>query len=111
MITLQYLRGVVFGINLFDNALKDSFGIEDEGLAQSAHGDFAVVAFLAPRAEGLEHSGCRVAKQRERQVILLFELDVRSLAVLAYAKDLIALREESMVVIADIARLSRTAGR
>ena len=59
---LQDLRGVVLGINLFDDALKDSFGIEDEGLAESAHGDFTVVAFLAPRAKGLEHSGCRVAQ-------------------------------------------------
>ena len=98
---------MILGVNLFDNTLEEALGIEDEGLTKCSHANLTIQFLLAPGTEGLQHLGRRIAQQRERQVVFLFELDMRGLAVFAHAKDLITLREESMVVIADITCLGR----
>ena len=105
------LRGVVFRVDFVDDTLEEAIGIEDEGFTKCAHGDFAVIAFLSPGTESLQHSRGRITQQGKGQVVFLFELDMRSLAVLAHTIDLITLREESMVVVAEIACFRRTPRR
>ena len=101
------LRGVVFRVDFVDDTLEEAIGIEDEGFTERAHGDFAVIALLSPGAKGLQHRRGRITQQGKGQVVFLFELDMRSLAVFAHAIDLVALCQENMVVIADVTCFSR----
>ena len=99
---------MILSVDLFDNPLKDAFRIENKGFAECSHRHFAVVFLLTPRAKGLQHLRRRITHQRERQVVFLFELDMRGLTVLAHTKHLITLRKEGMVVVANVACYSRT---
>ena len=101
---------MILGIDLVDDALEDTFGVEDEGLAERTHADLAVILLLTPSAKSLKHGGGGIAEERERQIELLLELDMRGLGILAHAIDLIAPGEERVVIVADIARLGGAAG-
>ena len=47
---------MILGIHFLDDTLQDAVLVKDERLAERAHRYLAVVAFLAPRAKGLEES-------------------------------------------------------
>lgn len=56
------LGGMVLGVHFVNDALEDALLVEDEGLAERAHRDLAVVLLLAPCTESLEHCGCGVTE-------------------------------------------------
>lgn len=67
---------MVLGIHFVDDAFENTVFVEDEGLAECSHADFAVEFFFAPCAESLKHLGGRVTEQWEGQVVLFLETDM-----------------------------------
>lgn len=101
---------MVFGVYFGDDGGDGAGLVDDVGLAEGAEGDFAVVLFLAPRFVGLEDDGVRIGDEGKGQGIPCDEPLVRGLAVAAYSHDGIALVEESLVVVAEVAGFGGAAG-
>ena len=96
-----------FCIYFVDDLHEYAFLVKDEGLAQGANTGLSAHLLLAPCAEGLQHLGRWVREQWERQLVLGNEVLVRLLAVLAHTIHLVARRQKALVVITQIACLSR----
>ena len=107
----QHVVGV--GVRLHPPQLfRDvAVSVDHEGRALDAHVRVAGVVLLDPDAVVLGRPVIGVGEQRERQVVLLLELDVRALVVRADAEHDCAARLELAPGIADPAGLSRAAGR
>ena len=78
---------------------------------QRAHAHLAVEFLLAPCSEGLQNLGGRVGEQREGERVLVGELAVALDGVLADADDVVAEREEALVVVPEVACLGGASGR
>ena len=96
---------MIFGVHFFDYLYECSLLVKDEGLAQGAYTGLAAHLLLAPCSEGLQHLGTWVGEQWEGQLVFCNEVLVRLLAILAHAIHLIARRQKTLVVIAQIACL------
>ena len=106
----EELGGVVFGVD-FGDYVGDGAGlVDDVGLAEGAEGDFAVVFLFAPGFVGLQDDGVGVRDEGEGEGVLGDEALVGGLAVAADSDDGVALVEEALIVVAEVAGFGGAAG-
>lgn len=96
---------MIFSIDFFYQLYQYALLVEDKGLAQCPNACLAAHFLLTPCAKGLQHLGTWVGEQWEGQLVFRNEVLVRLLAILAHAIHLIARRQKTLVVIAQIACL------
>ena len=95
------------GVDLFDDALEEAVGGEDECAAERAEHGLAVHLLLAPGPECLKHLRGRIREETERQIVLGAEAGVGFHAVFADTDHVIAGRSESGIVVAERACFRR----
>lgn len=78
---------VVLGIDLREEFLDATLGIDDERRAEHAHIFAAAHRFLTPHAVCLTYAVIRIGQKRKVQFVLLAEILMRLLAVGTYADD------------------------
>lgn len=109
-VAVQDLRGGVFGIDLFDDALQDAGFVKDERAPERADGGFAVHFLLPDGPEGLVHLPAGVGQERKRKPVLGAEAGMGGGAVLAHANDVVSGGGEGRVIVPDAAGLGRAPG-
>ena len=96
---------MVLGIYFVDYARDDPLLVNHKGLAQGAYTSLSTHLLLSPCAEGLQHLCGRVGEQREGQFVFATEIEVRLLRIFANTIHFVAIRQERLVVIPQVACL------
>ena len=100
---------MVFGIHFAYGIDDDTFFVNDVCGTQCAFGYLAVHFFLAPGLVSLQDGQVGVGDEVERQVVFGDEVLVRFCTVAADAQHVIAQRQETLVVVAQVAGLGGAA--
>lgn len=102
---------MVLGVDFADGVDNRALFVDDVGGTQRAIRHLAVHLLLTPRLIGFEDGEVDVSDEVERQVVFGDETLVRGGTVAADTQHLIAQGKETLVVVAQIARLGGAARR
>ena len=101
---------MILGLYFFDHLFDPSLCVDDEGSTQSAHVLTSVVGFHIPGAVELVHGMIRIGNEGKGEVLLVDKALVGGLGILADAQHHIAVVEELVVMVAEVAGLGCAAG-